>query len=114
MNTKLLLLMLLAMFTSNSAYSNTVGVTSGTVTEIRTSSTYHQSIQDQTELETIFKLSSGYTDCEWVGVNNTNAVFISLLLASKAQSKQVKVWYYRDKLSPKWSSVCQAITIEAN
>ncbi|WP_156804636.1 hypothetical protein [Gallaecimonas xiamenensis] len=89
-----------------------VGETKGKVITIRTSSHYHESIPTDAETETIFKLSNSYVDCEWVGIKNSEAAFVSTLLASQAQSKEVSVWYYKDKYSPVWGNVCQAITIE--
>lgn len=97
---------------SHLSYASTIGNTSGKVAKLRTSSDYHLSIQEHSELETIFQLSNGFQDCEWVGVNNKNVAFISILLSAEARGKNVRVWYYRDKFSPKWSNVCQAVTIE--
>jgi hypothetical protein len=95
------------------AIAAVVGETSGTITSIRTSSVYHESIPSEAELETIFKLSNGFTDCQWVGVKNSDTAFISMILSAQAQSKEVRVWYYRDKYSPIWTNtVCQGITIE--
>lgn len=84
----------------------------GKISAMRTSSQYHESIPPEVEAETIFKLDSGLGDCAWVGVKNSENTFVSMLLSAHAQSKEVKVWFYRDKFSSLWGNVCQAITIE--
>lgn len=83
----------------------------GNITVIRATSEYHESVPSG-QTETIFKLDSGHVGCSYLGVNNNEKGFISLLLSAQAQSRKVTVWYYPDKFSPLWNTVCQAATIE--
>jgi len=106
------LLVLVVGFVSIQSEAAVVGETKGSIIALRTSSHSHESIPSGEEVETIFKLSNSYVDCEWVGVKNSETIFISTLLAAQAQSKEISVWYYRDKFSTIWGNVCQGITIE--
>ena len=106
----LCLLLLLSAFHANAA---TIADSEGTITKFRTSSSYDGSyIAAGLEPETLFTLSSEHVGCSWLGIKSTDKSFLSTLLSAQAQKKSVKVWYYSDKKSPLWASVCQAITIE--
>lgn len=83
----------------------------GKISSMRTSSGYHESI-NAGNLEVIFKIDSGHSDCQWLGIKSSDETFTSLLIASQVQGNQIRVWYYPTKKSPLWSNVCQAITIE--
>jgi len=92
-----------------------IGTVTGKITSMRTSSGYHESVPTGAETETIFKLSSEHAGCAWLGIKNSEQVFVSMLFSAQSQSKDIKVWYYTDKFSPVWKgAVCQAITIEIN
>ena len=83
----------------------------GQLTAMRTTSEYHGSVPAGMT-ETLFKLSSGHPGCEWLGVNNNDRAFVSMLISAQAQSTAVSIWYDNEKFSPIWGNICQAMTIE--
>ncbi len=83
----------------------------GKITVIRILSVYHQYVpENQTEI--IFKISFSHAGCDWLGVNNKDQAFVSMILSAEAQDKEIKVWYYSELKSPIWETVCQASPIE--
>lgn len=111
-NIYLLLLLFVPLF--NVALAGTISQTSGKVVAVRSSTQYHELINQDSERETLIQLETPLDGCDWLGVKSSDSVFVSILLMAQTQSKPVRVWYYSDKFSPIWGdSVCQAITIEA-
>lgn len=94
------------------AYASAQEEITGKITNLRTQTTHHTN--QNAHGETIFKINGTVPGCSWLSLESGNDTAVSFLLATAAQDKEIKVWYYANRKSEAWGAACQVANIEFN